>query len=88
MISQERWNSFSKHDQWGNIASAVFRATHSRGSDLDRREMFKEALDLLHSSLQDQKWQNELLALHIFEEVLEKAYAGNQEASELAWRAL
>ena len=81
MLTLERWNKLSLHDQIGHIASQIKRAEIMEDKK-DKQMLLKEAIRLVDLSLSDYKWQ-ETSPLLFLKSALEEAYVGKRTASEI-----
>lgn len=80
MISQERWNTLSRHDQLRHIASEIKRA-ELQESEENRTNVLERALYLIDLSLADSKWRPTVLQLFTFRQEVARAYIGSPDAN-------
>ncbi len=90
MISQERWNTFSKSQQIGHIGAELMRAKVWQDK---KREYFLDALTqgmaLIHLSLGDPKWQSEIHMLEGLRKEMEHLINGTSVYNvEILYNAL
>ncbi len=79
MITQERWQSFSKSQQLLMIGSEIIRAKVWQGKDSEKFKFaLEQALELLDLSLSDARWKGSFYMLLWLREELAKYYLGQE----------
>lgn len=78
-ISQERWQRFSKKEQMMHIKAEIARAKNWQNQDKSKfLSALERALELIDSSLDDNRWQDQRSMLFWLREQLSKFYLGRE----------